>query len=897
MHVSNIEVKPDHIISVNNDMSIEHGTDDGDSSLQTLIEQPVLVTAVPNALMNLEQPESRSCTLADVKVPASQANESNITEVAPVVNIIYGCSRSTQASTHSAPRKNRPSNLSQSFNIFAHKDNDRNRVNCSKTDTALKTKVGVKMSQDFIVLGKSSIQCQTKKIKNSISYSLGFSSEDTGILSKLKKKHPEQTKHHFNQSSQKSLKQRLPSISNNSVTSGESNAPSPIRQAHSAKDSMDLKYSDMFKEINTGDKGPGIYEMFGTPVYTREPTRHENLSCRSVHSAPTGRRNVRKHKSNNFSGKTSNGKRNSPKKIYPKPHKISFGTKQKKEYLVSKETSEVEGSSLAKNNNAIISCERGPIETEGNISEDVHRQALTSTELPRSAKQNEVLPHSNLSTIEEVSLENMSDVVVNKTRVTNAQEFLWPEIKVHAEYAPFLSYVKDTNEYMDLGESRNIREVGTEVSSVCLEEAKAKQDLCYGDNQENPSGLSFPEAAKSPAQNLPPENISLVNVSPQQTWHSADSISETYSNILPCEKSEVSEDLFCCSVTELLSLGSADSNCTRAVAKNSKKQVSSGDAESKEDGTAIERKRRHTWPDFLEPSREHTFQNMAAFSENNLTNEDSVLWTKGEILGKGAYGTVYCGLTSQGHLIAVKQVPLNIHDQTGNEKEYQKLQEEVEILKNLTHINIVGYLGTSLEDSIVSIFMEFVPGGSISSIIHRFGPLPEMVFCKYTQQIVQGVAYLHENGVVHRDIKGNNIMLMPNGVIKLIDFGCAKRLAYASLTNTHSEPLKSVHGTPYWMAPEVINESGYGRKSDIWSIGCTVFEMATGKPPLASMDRIAAMFYIGAHRGLMPSLPRHCSKKATDFVHLCLTRNQFDRPTAVQLLQHSFITTTSQSLK
>ncbi|NXT91559.1 M3K19 kinase, partial [Anhinga rufa] len=81
-----------------------------------------------------------------------------------------------------------------------------------------------------------------------------------------------------------------------------------------------------------------------------------------------------------------------------------------------------------------------------------------------------------------------------------------------------------------------------------------------------------------------------------------------------------------------------------------------------------------------------------------------------------------------------------------------------------------------------------------------------------------------------RDIKGNNVMLMPNGIVKLIDFGCARRLAWVSLSGTHSEMLKSVHGTPYWMAPEVINESGYGRKSDIWSVGGTVFEMATGKP-------------------------------------------------------------------
>ncbi|PNI85717.1 MAP3K19 isoform 5 [Pan troglodytes] len=229
------------------------------------------------------------------------------------------------------------------------------------------------------------------------------------------------------------------------------------------------------------------------------------------------------------------------------------------------------------------------------------------------------------------------------------------------------------------------------------------------------------------------------------------------------------------------------------------------------------------------------------FSENSLKSEEPILWTK------------------------------------------------VDLLKALKHVNIVAYLGTCLQENTVSIFMEFVPGGSISSIINRFGPLPEMVFCKYTKQILQGVAYLHENCVVHRDIKGNNVMLMPTGIIKLIDFGCARHLAWAGLNGTHSDMLKSMHGTPYWMAPEVINESGYGRKSDIWSIGCTVFEMATGKPPLASMDRMAAMFYIGAHRGLMPPLPDHFSENAADFVRMCLTRDQHERPSALQLLKHSFL--------
>lgn len=140
-------------------------------------------------------------------------------------------------------------------------------------------------------------------------------------------------------------------------------------------------------------------------------------------------------------------------------------------------------------------------------------------------------------------------------------------------------------------------------------------------------------------------------------------------------------------------------------------------------------------------------------------------------------------------------------------------------------------------------------------------------------------------------------MLMPTGVIKLIDFGCARRLSCSNHTASNSgDVIKSVHGTPYWMAPEVpvetrsrwfagrqlftfcpptsqvINDTGYGRKSDIWSIGCTVFEMATGKPPLAHMDKMAALFYIGAERGEMPTLPEKFSNEAKNFVQICLTR-------------------------
>ncbi|ESP00814.1 hypothetical protein LOTGIDRAFT_64389, partial [Lottia gigantea] len=262
-------------------------------------------------------------------------------------------------------------------------------------------------------------------------------------------------------------------------------------------------------------------------------------------------------------------------------------------------------------------------------------------------------------------------------------------------------------------------------------------------------------------------------------------------------------------------------------------------------------------------------------------------WKKGNILGKGAFGTVWCGLTNEGELIAVKQIELNSMDIEKAHREYEKVQEEVELLKNLKHKNIVGYLGTSFEDSIVSIFMQFVPGGSLANVLARFGALEESVFRRYTRQILEGVEYLHQNDVIHRDIKGGNVMLMPNGIIKLIDFGCAKRLCF-NLSMSQTQILKSMKGTPYWMAPEVVSETGHGKKSDIWSIGCTVFEMATRKPPWSNMNPMAAIFAIGSDKPV-PQLSESFSVLARQFVNACLTRDQNERLSATELLSHPFI--------
>ncbi|XP_068724572.1 uncharacterized protein [Montipora capricornis] len=268
--------------------------------------------------------------------------------------------------------------------------------------------------------------------------------------------------------------------------------------------------------------------------------------------------------------------------------------------------------------------------------------------------------------------------------------------------------------------------------------------------------------------------------------------------------------------------------------------------------------------------------------------EEEIAWRKGNLLGKGAFGTVWCGLTNKGELIAVKQVELNHSNWDEAEEQYEKLQEEVYLLKSLKHPNIVKFIGTCLEGGVVNIFMEFVPGGSIASILARFGCLDEPVFRRYTKQLLSGVSYLHGNNVIHRDIKGGNILIMSSGVLKLIDFGCAKRL-YMNLSMSRSNILRSMKGTPYWMAPEVIRETGHGRKSDIWSVGCTVFEMATGKPPWSDMPPMAAIFAIGSGTLAVPKLSEDFSESARDFVNKCLTRDPGMRPSADELLQHNFI--------
>lgn len=268
-------------------------------------------------------------------------------------------------------------------------------------------------------------------------------------------------------------------------------------------------------------------------------------------------------------------------------------------------------------------------------------------------------------------------------------------------------------------------------------------------------------------------------------------------------------------------------------------------------------------------------------------------WQKGALIGSGSYGRVHLGLNlDTGELIAVKQVELSAEKLLPEQQaEIRALQSEIGILRNLKHENIVQYLGSSVENNTLNIFLEYVPGGSISSLLRKFGSLPEHLVRLYTKQILQGLRYLHSHKIIHRDIKGANILVDNKGVIKLADFGASKKLEGLV---SHGD-VASLKGTVYWMAPEVIRQSGYGRQADIWSLGCTVIEMATGRPPWSGEfnEQISALFNIATTND-PPPIPASLSREARDFLMLCFKRNPRERPTASRLLKHPWISHSKQ---
>ncbi|KAG2431793.1 hypothetical protein HXX76_009288 [Chlamydomonas incerta] len=280
----------------------------------------------------------------------------------------------------------------------------------------------------------------------------------------------------------------------------------------------------------------------------------------------------------------------------------------------------------------------------------------------------------------------------------------------------------------------------------------------------------------------------------------------------------------------------------------------------------------------------------AMFRQSTEMTAGELAWTRGELLGEGAYGKVYAGLNQgTGELMAVKV--LQLLSKHGNKEavfaQLESLEHEMSLYKKLKHKHVVGYIDARFDTktSAFYIFLEYVPGGSIASMLNRFGRFSEDLVRNYTRQLLMGLEYLHGCKIVHRDLKGGNALVSRDGIVKLADFGASK--AYRDHTIT--DCMKSVRGSVFWMAPEVIRGTGYGRRADIWSLGCTVIEMLTGAHPWPHLDnQWTAMFTI-AKTEEGPPRPKGIGEEAKRFLDKCLQFDPAKRPTAAELLQDPFV--------
>ncbi|XP_016521115.1 TRAF2 and NCK interacting kinase b isoform X5 [Poecilia formosa] len=261
-----------------------------------------------------------------------------------------------------------------------------------------------------------------------------------------------------------------------------------------------------------------------------------------------------------------------------------------------------------------------------------------------------------------------------------------------------------------------------------------------------------------------------------------------------------------------------------------------------------------------------------------------------ELVGNGTYGQVYKGRhVKTGQLAAIK-----VMDVTGDEEE--EIKAEINMLKKYSHHrNIATYYGAFIKknppgmDDQLWLVMEFCGAGSVTDLIKntKGNSLKEEWIAYICREILRGLTHLHQHKVIHRDIKGQNVLLTENAEVKLVDFGVS-----AQLDRTVGRRNTFI-GTPYWMAPEVIAcdenpDATYDFKSDLWSLGITAIEMAEGAPPLCDMHPMRALFLIP--RNPAPRLKsKKWSKKFQSFIESCLVKSHSQRPSTEQLLKHPYI--------
>lgn len=261
--------------------------------------------------------------------------------------------------------------------------------------------------------------------------------------------------------------------------------------------------------------------------------------------------------------------------------------------------------------------------------------------------------------------------------------------------------------------------------------------------------------------------------------------------------------------------------------------------------------------------------------------DPSTLFQHLEILGEGSYGKVYKSVhTKSQKIYAIKVVQLE------DDETFDDSLREIEMLRQCKSPYVLQLYGSYKRGtSELWIVTEYCGGGSTADlmrIVHR--TLNEAQIASILAQVLRGLEFLHSQLKIHRDIKAANVLLTTSGEVKLADFGVAKQM-----TDSTSGKGRTVIGTPFWMAPEVISGTMYDTKADIWSLGITAIELADGDPPLSDMRPLRAIFLIPMNPSPKPKDPSKWSDEFIDFITKCVRKRPEDRPTAAQLLKHPFI--------